>query len=205
MKKAFYGILLFVALILVSTIVSADTDVSDIERPAASEEELKAGLWREGKAVFSDLKLLDMFWKYSRGYKPEQPIDFSHRLHVEVNQIECQYCHSGVSKSPYATIPSVETCMGCHKVIEAEHDEIKKLKEYFDNKESIEWEPVHHLPEHVYFTHERHIKAGVSCQTCHGQVDKMEKVEKMSSMKMGFCVSCHREKGVSIDCAVCHQ
>lgn len=194
MKKAVFGILLVA---LFSSLAFAEE--------SKQEEELSAGLWREGKAVFSDLKALDIFWKYSRGYKPEQPIKFSHKLHVEQNKIECQYCHSGVTKSPYATIPSVDTCMGCHKVIKTESPEIKKIKEHFDAGKPIEWEPVHHLPEHVYFTHERHVKAGVSCQSCHGQVQKMETVEKMSSLKMGFCVSCHREKGVSIDCAVCHQ
>lgn len=202
MKKAFFGIILSVAL---ASLVFTGFVVAQESESKPTEEELSEGLWNEGKAVFSDLKALDIFWKYSRGYRPEQPIKFSHKLHVTQNKIECQYCHSGVNKSPYATIPSVATCMGCHKVIKTESPEIQKLKKHFDDKTPVEWEPVHHLPEHVYFTHERHVKAGVSCQTCHGQVQKMEVVEKMSSLKMGFCVTCHREKGVSIDCAVCHQ
>ena len=170
-----------------------------------NQETLRAGAWRDGKAVFSDILLLDIFHKYSRGYKPEQPIAFNHQIHVEKNGLECQYCHSGVSKSPYATIPPVELCMGCHKVVKTDSPEIKKLAKHFEEKTPVEWEPVHNLPEHAYFTHERHIKAGVGCQSCHGQVQKMEVVEKVSSLKMGFCVSCHRDSGVSIDCAVCHQ
>ena len=170
-----------------------------------TQETLRAGAWRKGKAVFSDILLLDIFYKYSRGYKPEQPIAFNHQIHVEKNGLECQYCHSGVSKSPYATIPSLELCMGCHKVVKTESPEIQKLAKHFEEQTPVEWEPVHNLPEHAYFTHERHIKAGVGCQSCHGQVQKMEVVEKVSSLKMGFCVSCHRDSGVSIDCAVCHQ
>lgn len=202
MRRAISGIIL--AVLALSLAFNSFVSAQD-EQKQPTEEELSQGLWNEGKAVFSDLKVFDIFWKYSRGYKPEQPIKFSHRLHVEQNKIECQYCHSGVNKSPYATIPSVDTCMGCHKVIKTESPEIQKLKKHFDDKTPVQWEPVHHLPEHVYFTHERHVKAGVSCQTCHGQVQKMEVVEKMSSLKMGFCVTCHREKGASIDCAVCHQ
>ena len=184
---------------------------AEAEGEAAKEEfatdNIRAGLWNDGKAVFSDIELIDVlgFLKYRRGYKPEQPINYSHVVHVQKNNIECQYCHSGVNKSPYATIPSLETCMGCHKNVKTESDEIKKLTKHWEEGKPIEWEPVHHLPEHVYFTHERHVKAGIGCQSCHGQVQQMEVVEKASSMKMGFCVSCHRENGASIDCLTCHQ
>ncbi|MDD2941626.1 MAG: cytochrome c3 family protein [bacterium] len=167
---------------------------------------IEAGLWRGGKAVFSDIKLLDLFWgDLRRGYAPTQPIPYSHKVHAGDLGIECQYCHSGVHKAQYATIPSTEACMGCHNVVRTDRPNIQALKEYADAGKSVPWEPVHNLPEHVYFTHERHVKAGVSCQTCHGMVQDMEVVEKVASMKMGFCVSCHRENGASIDCAVCHQ
>lgn len=172
--------------------------------PTSGSENIYAGLWRGGKAVFSDVRPLDVFWKYARGYKPSQPINYNHKIHVEKNKMECQYCHSGVAKSPFATVPSVELCMGCHKLVKTDSPEIKKLAEYFHSKQPVEWEPVNNLPEHVQFTHERHIKAGVGCQMCHGQIQKMDVVEKGASLKMGFCVSCHRERGASIDCATCH-
>lgn len=188
-----------------TTAQSPATTLPATTLPAPSESELKQGLWRDGKAVFSDVKELDLFWKYARGYKPTQPIAFSHRIHVEMNGIECQYCHSGVNKSSYATVPALELCMGCHKLVRPEREQIKLLKKYYDEGRPVEWEPVNHLPEHAYFTHERHVKAGIGCQACHGQVQKMDVVEKLSSLKMGFCVSCHRENGASIDCQVCHQ
>ena len=96
------------------------------------------------------------------------------------------YCHSGVTKSHYATIPAVETCMGCHKLVHTDAPEIKKLKQYYDEKRPVEWEPVNNLPEHAHFNHERHLKAGVGCQTCHGQINKMEVVEKVASLKDGL-------------------
>ena len=165
-----------------------------------------AGVWRGGKAVFSDIKLLDLFLKdyYKRGYRPEQPIHFSHQTHIEKSGMECQYCHSGVAKSNFPTLPSTELCMGCHKSIKTDSPEIKKLKEYYDKGEPVPWKPVFSIPEHAHFSHKRHIKAGVGCQSCHGQIQKMAVVERVSSMKMGFCVSCHRENGASIDCSICH-
>ena len=176
--------------------------------PSAPDDESTyvMGVWREGKAVDTDIAFLDLFLRdyLRRGYKPEQPIKYNHQLHIEKNKMECQYCHSGVAKSGYATLPSVELCMGCHKSVKTDSPEIKKLKEFYDKNESVPWVPVNNLPEHVRFTHKRHIKAGVGCHTCHGQIQKMPVVEKMASLKMGFCVSCHRENGASIDCSTCH-
>ena len=76
---------------------------------------------------------------------------------------------------------------------------------YFNDKEPIPWVKVHVMPDYVKFNHKRHIKGGVGCQECHGQIQEMEQVERVSSMKMGWCVSCHRERGASIDCVVCHR
>lgn len=207
MKKA----LLWLALIIccVFALFFGDRKVVSAESAAVSDpkqDDIYAGLWRDGKAVFSDVPLLDVFTKFGRGYRPTQPINYSHVIHVQKNHMECQYCHSSVNKSPYATIPAVETCMGCHKNpnIKPGSPELEKLRDYFKRGEPIQWEPVNNLPEYSYFTHERHIKAGVGCQNCHGQVQKMDVVEKAASLKMGFCVSCHREKGASIDCLTCH-
>ncbi len=185
---------------------SSGTATSGTTANSDEQANIYAGVWREGKAVFSDWLALDFLMKdyLKRGYKPEQPIKYSHKLHVDQLKIECQYCHSGVAKSSFATVPSVESCMGCHKSVRTESPEIKKLKEHYDQKKPVHWEPVNNLPEHVQFNHQRHVKAGVSCQNCHGLVQKMEVVEKVSSLKMGFFVSCHRENGASIDCGVCH-
>lgn len=52
-----------------------------------------------------------------QGYKPEQPIKYSHELHAGQNKIECQYCHDGARRSKHAIIPATNTCMNCHKLI----------------------------------------------------------------------------------------
>ncbi len=217
MKKFFIGLAtVFVLLAVVAVIAektSADAQPQSDAQNNPSEDLgpnapiYRAGMWQDwGWAGASEWKWLNFFWKehYQQGYRPVQPIHYSHRLHIEKNQMECQYCHSGVTKSTFATIPSVELCMGCHKAVKTDSPEIKKLKDYYDRGQPVPWEPVNNLPEHVRFNHKRHLKAGVGCQNCHGQIQKMTLVERESSLKMGFCVSCHRENGASTDCSVCH-
>ena len=140
----------------------------------------------------------------------EQPIHYSHRLHAGKLGIDCGYCHQNVDKSPIANYPNVETCMNCHKYVKratgqnADSPQIAKLSRYYELNRPIPWRQVHWLPDHVGFNHKRHVKAGMSCQECHGQIPKMEVVERVTSMKMGWCIGCHRERGTSIDCYTCH-
>src|SRR4030095_2646780 len=55
----------------------------------------------------------------------------------------------------------------------------------------IPWVRIHKVPEYVHFPHTRHVNVGVTCQTCHGQVQKMDRVRQFASLNMGWCVSCH--------------
>ena len=52
-----------------------------------------------------------------QNYQPKQPIFYSHQIHAGTNQISCLYCHGGAQDSKQASIPSVNTCMNCHKAI----------------------------------------------------------------------------------------
>lgn len=147
----------------------------------------------------------------SQGYKPEQPIKFSHALHAGQNKIDCQYCHSGAEKSRHAVIPSVNVCMNCHKYVSQGpkygKKEIAKIYKYsgwdpttgtFANQpKPIEWVKVHNLPDHVYFNHSQHVKVGgIECQTCHGNIQEMEEVQQFAPLSMGWCINCHRQTEV---------
>ena len=149
-----------------------------------------------------------------QGYQPEQPIKFSHALHAGKHQIDCQYCHSTAAKSKHSNIPSVSTCMNCHKVIQKGpvygKDEIAKIYKYADynvdtkvygnNPKPVEWTRIHNLPDHVFFSHAQHVKAGgVKCQTCHGPVQEMEEVYQYAPLSMGWCINCHRQTEVNFD------
>jgi hypothetical protein len=151
---------------------------------------------------------------------PTQPIQFSHKHHAGLYQIDCLYCHSGTDRSRAAGVPSVELCMGCHSQFPASYDElegIRTLKRYWQAQESIPWEQIHRLPEHAKFRHNRHVAAGFECQRCHGPVEEMDKLALTSDtvwwpwllpaqkLEMGWCIQCHRENGASQDCTTCHH
>jgi len=154
-------------------------------------------------------------WRTQKGYKPEQPIKFSHKLHAGDNEIACQYCHSSVEKSRHAGIPSVNICMNCHKGIQSgpqyKEKEIAKIYHaagfdpksmtYDKAKENpLTWIKVHNLPDHVYFNHSQHVVVGkIECATCHGDVKKMTVAEQKSPLTMKWCVECHRQTSVAME------
>ena len=147
-----------------------------------------------------------------QGYAPTQPINFSHKIHAGIQGIDCQYCHDGARRSKHATIPGVNTCMNCHKAVQGEtksaQTEIAKIytaagydletQTYSNEPQGVEWVRIHNLPDHVYFNHSQHVVAGgVECQTCHGEVEKMDVLEQASPLSMGWCVNCHRQTEVN--------
>ena len=133
-----------------------------------------------------------------------QPIDFSHRRHVVHAGIDCQFCHAYARRGPVAGIPSVERCAGCHRTILSERPEIERVLGYWEREEPIPWIRVHDLPDYVRFSHKAHVRAGVDCATCHGDVASMAVARQVESLSMGWCVDCHVEREASRDCVVCH-
>jgi cytochrome c551/c552 len=157
-----------------------------------------------------------------KDYQPVQPIFYSHKVHAGTNQINCLYCHGGAQEGKHANIPSLNVCMNCHMAI-TEYSgpklyteegnevngtaEIQKIysytgwdpaqKKYANPEKPIEWVKIHNLPDHVYFNHSQHVKAGkVQCQTCHGPITEMGEVKQFTDLSMGWCVNCHRESKV---------
>ena len=136
---------------------------------------------------------------------PPQPIDFPHFKHAGNLGLECTTCHLYVEKSKHATVPPMSVCMDCHENAAIAGPEIEKLKKYWADKEPVPWVRIHELPQHVYFSHKRHIKADVECESCHGDMQVVRTVKQVRSFQMGFCISCHRQNNASIDCATCHK
>lgn len=163
-----------------------------------------------------------------KGYQPKQPIYYSHKVHAGINQINCLYCHGSAWDSRHAAVPAVNICMNCHKAINEYtkgpklYDEkgneingtheIEKLYKYagFDPKNPSKWDPskakpvewvrIHNLPDHVYFNHSQHIRAGkVQCQSCHGEITAMDEVKQVAELSMGWCINCHRNTKVDFN------
>ncbi|MDB5134851.1 MAG: c-type cytochrome [Mucilaginibacter sp.] len=144
------------------------------------------------------------------GYQPVQPIKFPHDLHAGTMQINCQYCHSGAYKSKNASIPSLNICMNCHKVVKTESPEIHKIydalgydpaTQKYDSTKSrpMQWIRIHNLPDFAYFNHSQHVKvAGLKCQQCHGPVETMKEVYQYSPLTMKWCIQCHKRTEVNM-------
>jgi len=129
-----------------------------------------------------------------QGYAPTQPIAFSHKIHAGQFQIDCNYCHTGVTKSKNANIPSTNICMNCHTEILKDSPEIKKIYAAIEKDRPIEWVRVHNLPDLSYFNHAQHVKVGgVECQTCHGPIEEMDVVRQYAKLTMGWCIDCHQK------------
>lgn len=136
-----------------------------------------------------------------------QPIAFPHDVHARDNQIDCQYCHFSAERSMSAGIPPVALCMGCHAFVSGSENpqEIETLRGYAEREETIPWNRIYKVADHVQFPHMRHIAAGVECASCHGDVQGIGVIEQVNQpLTMGFCVGCHIERGASRDCTVCH-
>jgi mono/diheme cytochrome c family protein len=162
---------------------------------------------------------------------PRQPIFFSHLIHAGSFQIDCQFCHADARRSEYAGLPSVERCVGCHKIIGVQDNpEIAKIHDYARRGQPIPWVRVFKVPEFTYFPHKAHVRANLPCQGCHGPIEQMRVVGAQTGprlandlarlvglkpppppLTMGWCVECHRVQNATqgrqapLDCVACHH
>jgi hypothetical protein len=137
---------------------------------------------------------------------PQQPIAYTHKVHLETVGLDCVNCHVSVETGPIATIPNITACMQCHESIATEHPEIQKMAAYQKRNEDIPWQRVYGFNDeaHVRFNHAPHIRAKVGCETCHGDLKQMTVAERVVDHTMGFCVNCHEQRQASNDCMTCH-
>ena len=139
---------------------------------------------------------------------PSQPVAFSHKAHVD-NEIACTSCHPGAETQAQAGLTPLAGCATCHRrAIIPDHPEVMKVIERFRNREPLVWNRVNVIPDAamVHFKHKPHARAGVSCDSCHGNVGEMTVARQAVDVAdMGWCVSCHQQQGASIDCLTCHH
>lgn len=127
------------------------------------------------------------------GYQPEQPVEFSHKLHAGELGLDCRYCHSTVEEAAHAAIPATGTCMNCHAQVKADSPKLELVRSSFAEGKPIEWVRVHMLPDYAFFDHSVHLAAGVGCASCHGRVDTMDVVRQEEPLSMAWCLDCHRD------------
>ncbi len=118
----------------------------------------------------------------------QQPVQFDHRHHVADDGIDCRYCHATVETSAYAGIPPTATCMNCHNQVWNQSAMLEPVRRAWFTAQPIVWKRVHQLPDFVYFNHSIHVNKGVGCATCHGRVDRMPAIQRVSPLTMGWFV-----------------
>ena len=149
-----------------------------------------------------------------------QPVPYSHRLHAGQLGMDCRYCHVNVERAPMAMVPPVQTCMNCHSVVKTDSARLQPIRDAWCSPQrwtgsgcavdpknptpppAVVWTRIHKLPDYVYFDHSVHVTAGVGCNECHGdpsdpakglRIDKMDVVQQVQPLSMGWCLECHRD------------
>lgn len=126
------------------------------------------------------------------GYMPVQPVPFSHQLHVKQLGLDCRHCHSFVEVAAHSNVPNTETCMRCHTQVQKENPKLKPVRDSWASGLPVPWVQIHKTPDYVFFNHSVHVNRGVSCKSCHGEVNDMAVVYHAKSMSMSWCLDCHR-------------
>lgn len=137
-----------------------------------------------------------------------QPIAFDHARHIQ-EEMTCAQCHNGVDNSSYATLPTIQTCLLCHKEAKGTHPDEPKIRAYVEAGQEIPWIQVNRVAGHVYFSHGMHVKLGkLECSQCHGDMSAATRPvgeSQIDHLTMSGCMNCHEEKGVNQECLTCHK
>jgi hypothetical protein len=135
---------------------------------------------------------------------PAQPIPYSHKKHLAFG-LKCQQCHINPEPGDRMTLPATSKCMTCHVTIAKDKPSIQKLAEFAKSNQPIPWVRVYVVSSWVYWNHRSHLEAKMTCEMCHGPVEEMEVMTKVSNVTtMAGCIDCHRKKDASTGCRYCH-
>ena len=157
-------------------------------------------------ATLALLVIVDLSWTARTQAAPAQPMPFPHVRMVQAG-VQCVFCHTTVTKGPAAGIPSVEKCMGCHRIIAPDRPAIQQLAGFYQRQQPIPWQRVVQMPDFVHFPHYVHVGAGLNCENCHGDVGHMDVTHQVTNMNMGWCLDCHEKQPNAQqlkDCVICH-
>lgn len=137
-----------------------------------------------------------------------QPIAFNHLKHVEEAGLGCEVCHEGCQTGGHARLPALETCLQCHESSETDNPELRKLAEFAAAGQDVVFRKTFRLPDNVFYSHRRHAGiAALPCETCHGAIAKTTEppARPLVRVTMEFCMDCHQEHAVAMDCTRCHR
>ena len=146
--------------------------------------------------VLAGLILAGNYWMRWVESGVQQPIEFPHKTHVQLN-LPCSTCHQRVERDAVAGRPPTALCLACHSGGETDSPEIKKLRAFAAKEQEIPWKRVWRLPSDVYFPHRVHIVAAkIACQVCHGPMETLDRPPERALRKvtMDDCTACHEKR-----------
>lgn len=121
----------------------------------------------------------------------QQPLPFDHVLHAGDFRIDCRYCHAAAEQSATAGMPATSVCVPCHQQTLLRSSLMTPVRLSLATGRAIPWQRVTSVPDFVYFNHAIHVRKGVGCETCHGRVDRMQRVYQVAPLTMQWCLDCH--------------
>lgn len=166
---------------------------------------MRVSVRRRSGALAALLVVVPAFLIVNAADTGRQPIEFPHDKHV-ARGMECIDCHSRADTRAEAGIPSIRKCMFCHKTLFPKGAGVKQVQEYSARRIEAPWVRVYGFEQSalVKFQHAPHVRSGVECKTCHGEVEKMTVAQPVVKHTMGTCITCHRQRNASTECSACH-
>ncbi len=143
-----------------------------------------------------------------RGPAVDQPIAFNHLKHTSELGLDCEVCHAHVTTGAHAGLPEEGTCGICHRVPQGTSQEAARVTELLDSGAPIRFNKLFRMPDHVFYTHRRHVGIGeLPCTECHGDIAETTRPPRRPLMEvtMDSCMDCHRETGQTLNCNACHR
>jgi len=127
---------------------------------------------------------------------------FSHKYHVEDEELECLDCHENVIESITGVdnlLPSKEVCADCHDV----EEEDQNCADCHTNPDDPKGSALV-VNDDINFSHKKHYDEGKECEDCHEGIAEKETVLPYLIPDMVACMDCHETDNPSSQCMTCH-
>jgi c(7)-type cytochrome triheme protein len=145
------------------------------------------------------------------GSGPQQPIAFSHEIHVGKVHVPCVDCHVGAETAAHASLPALSRCLICHMKPMGQQPNPREqaVRELAARKDAPRFFQVTRNAGHVHFSHAAHVSiVKLPCSDCHGDVATWSRPPtrpEPALTSMSACLACHRQRNAPTDCDTCHQ
>jgi hypothetical protein len=151
--------------------------------------------------VIITLSLFGILFQLAADDSQKIELKFTHKFHIEEQEIECIECHTSASESTTGAdnlFPSMELCADCHEV--EEEDNCNLCHQDLDDPREVPRIDTYNTK----FSHQFHLSKGLECESCHAVVAMKTMAEPYILPTMVECINCHESKFASLECATCH-